>query len=71
MTVTEQLRKTMIASGMSQAELARLAELPDAVLSRFRTGETNLRGGNLDRLCKALNMELVKRRSTKTKNRRT
>jgi len=54
-----------------RAELARLAELPDAVLSRFRTGETNLRGGNLDRLCKALNMELVKRRSTKTKNRRT
>jgi len=70
MTVTEQLRKTMIASGMSQAELARLAELPDAVLSRFRTGETNLRGGNLDRLCKALDLELVKRGS-KTKNRRT
>jgi DNA-binding Xre family transcriptional regulator len=70
MTVTDQLREAMAASGIPQAELARLSQVPEAVLSRFRTKETTLRGDNLDRLCTALGMELVKKGPTKKKIRR-
>lgn len=70
MTVSDQLKQAIAASGIPQAELARLSGVPESVLSRFRTGETLLRGDNLDRLCTTLGLELVNRRTQKTKDRR-
>lgn len=70
MTVSDQLKEAIATSGIPQAELARLSGVPEAVLSRFRTGKTHLRGDNLDRLCTTLGLELVVRRTKGTKTRR-
>lgn len=67
MGVTDRLREAMKASGIPQAELARVSGVHEAVLSRFRRGETALGGENLDRLADALGLELVQRKAAKGK----
>ena len=65
MTVTEQLRKAILESGLPQAAIARRAEVPEAVVSRFISAKTVIGGQNLDRLCKALGLKLTQQESPK------
>lgn len=66
-TFSEQLRRMMVESGLSQYEIARRSGVDKAALSRFTHGQSGLTTGTLDRLAEALGLELVARRRPKSK----
>ena len=61
-TVTGQLKDSILKSGQSLHELGRKAGVAPPVLSRFLRGERDIRAETVDKLCKALGLELVQRR---------
>lgn len=57
-TVSDQLRKAIETSGLSQNELARRSGVPVSGICRFLAGQ-ELRTGNIDRLCHTLGLKLT------------
>lgn len=58
MTVSDQLRRAIKASGRTQLELAEASGVPTSGICRFLQGG-ELRTGNVDRLCSALRLKLT------------
>jgi ribosome-binding protein aMBF1 (putative translation factor) len=56
------VRRAIETCKWSRYRLARESGVPESVLSRFVTGETALSAKNLDKLCKALSLELRRKR---------
>lgn len=57
-TVSDQLRKAVEASGKLPSEVSTGAGIALSVLTRFLAGQTEMRSGNLDRLATFLQLEL-------------
>ena len=68
-TITDQLRKAITTSGMTQAELSRASGVAESQLSRFRDGG-ELRTGNVDRLCSVLGLVLTTKTGRKARKER-
>lgn len=58
-TISEQLRSSIEACGMTRAELSRASGVPESALSRFVVSGQELRTGNVDRLCRTLGLVLA------------
>jgi transcriptional regulator with XRE-family HTH domain len=58
-TISEQLRKAILASELSQAEIARRSGVPREVLSRFTRGLTGMSLASLDAVSVVLGLRLV------------
>ncbi|HBO43791.1 MAG TPA: hypothetical protein DD670_07635 [Planctomycetaceae bacterium] len=58
-SVSEQLRASILASSYSTRRLAREADTHFKTILRFRRGEWGMRLETFDRLCKVLNLRLV------------
>src|SRR3954451_3527209 len=58
-TLSYQLREVIEARGLTAYAAARLADLDPGVVSRFLTGERDIRLGTADRLASALGLRLV------------
>jgi transcriptional regulator with XRE-family HTH domain len=56
---SEQLRDAMGSSGHNGAELAELADVDPAVISRFMAGKREIRTATVDRIAGALGLRLV------------
>jgi transcriptional regulator with XRE-family HTH domain len=70
---SEQLRDAMASSGHTGAELAELAELAGvdpAVISRFMAGKREIRTTTVDRIAEALGLRLVEGARPKPRGRR-
>ena len=61
LTLGDQLVGAIERSGLSQAELARAADVDRAVLSRFVSGRNDIRLDTADRLARVLGLDLVER----------
>lgn len=57
--ITKSLRNARLAKGMSQAELGKLAEVPQAQISRIEANAVDLRLSSLVALAHALDMEVT------------
>ncbi|XVJ59540.1 MAG: helix-turn-helix transcriptional regulator [Tepidisphaera sp.] len=57
-TVSDQLRQAIKASPLSRNQLAEQSGVPASGISRFMAG-TELRTGNVDRLCVVLGLKLT------------
>ena len=69
--ITRQVRAAIRASGLSQADLCRRAGLEEAALSRFLSEKTGLTLASVDRLAEVLDLDLVSRKPSKRKGRRS
>jgi transcriptional regulator with XRE-family HTH domain len=69
-TFSEQLRDAMVSSGHTGAELAELAGVDPAVISRFMAGKREIRTGTVDRIAEALGLRLVEAARPKGPGRR-
>lgn len=58
-SIAERLRHAVLHSGMSRYEVSRRADVSESVLSRFVRGAGGLSLDNLERVAKALGMEVV------------
>jgi transcriptional regulator with XRE-family HTH domain len=58
-TLSYQLREIIEARGLTAYAAARMAEVDPGVVSRFMTGERDIRMGTADRLAAALGLRLV------------
>ena len=71
MSVTERIRKAVIASGETHYRINKKTEIGTRVLDRFVRGGSGLRSGNIDKLCDYLGLELVaKKRASAPKKTR-
>ncbi len=61
---SEQLRQAVRASDISQAELSRRTEIAESIISRFTHTDAGVSMASIDRLCDALDLELVSRNKT-------
>jgi len=61
-TFQDQLRRLIGASPMSRYEICKRAELAQATMSRFWTGQGSLSLPSVDRLCEVLDLQLAPRR---------
>ncbi|MCU0711987.1 MAG: helix-turn-helix domain-containing protein [Pirellula sp.] len=61
MTLADQLREAMAASGLTNYRISKEADIDQAVLSRFVSGERNITLEVADRICKLLDLEFRKR----------
>jgi transcriptional regulator with XRE-family HTH domain len=59
-SISEQLRKAILASGVTRYRIAKENGIDQASLSRFMNGTTGLSGDTIDILCKYLGLKLVK-----------
>jgi hypothetical protein len=57
-SLSDQLRESVKASGKLPSEVATGAGIALSVLTRFLAGQTEMRSGNLDRLATFLQLEL-------------
>jgi len=57
-SVSEQLKDAIVASGVSQAEIARETGIDRGVLSRFNRGERGISDATFSKLCEFFNLEL-------------
>lgn len=64
-SLSDQLRQAVKASGMLPSEVADGAGIARSVLVRFMAGETEMRTGNVDRLAAFLGLELRARKGAK------
>ena len=69
MTLQDSLRRYMLRSGKTRAQISRATELSEAVLSRFVNGTTDLSGKNIDILAAHLGVVLAKKPSKARKER--
>jgi DNA transposition AAA+ family ATPase len=60
-SMTEQLRRLIDKSGMTKYQVAKKAKIDHATMSRFMAGKCGLSYKALNRLGKALNLEIVVR----------
>ena len=60
-TITEQLRTAIQTSGLSYRQLAEAAEMDHVALGRFVAAKKDLNGQTIDRLAKALGLELTEK----------
>ena len=68
MTVSEQLRKAVVASGQTHYRIGKETRVSTRILDRFVSGERpTLRSDTLDRLCKYLGLELQPKKQTEKK----
>lgn len=67
MSVSDQLRKAMRATGKSAREIAEGSGVALTVLTRFMLDETEMRTANVDRLAAYLNLRLATDDQPKTK----
>ncbi|MCH7725170.1 MAG: hypothetical protein IH991_01625 [Planctomycetes bacterium] len=65
MSVTERIRKAVIASGETHYRINKETGIDTRVLDRFVRGGSGLRSGNIDRLCAYLGLQLVSKQQTK------
>jgi hypothetical protein len=59
MTVSDQLRQAIKASGRTQLDLSKTSGVPSSGICRFLQGG-ELRTGNVDRLCLVLGLKLTR-----------
>ena len=57
--ISDQLKVSIESSGMTCAEIARRTGIHRSILSRFMHGESNMDGGNIDRIGELLGLELA------------
>ena len=65
--MSETLKQAIRDSGLSGLELSKRSGVPASGVSRFMAGTAELRTANVDRLCKALGLVLVKNKAGKTR----
>lgn len=58
-TVSDQLRRAMVRSGMSRYEIAKLTGVEQSSLSRFFSGQRGLSQDAIDAICALLGLRLV------------
>lgn len=58
--MSDTLKQAIRESGLSGLELSKKSGVPRSGVSRFMAGTAELRTTNVDRLCKALGLVLVK-----------
>ena len=59
-TLTEQLRRFVVESGLTRYQIAKLTGLPESTLSRFVAGGMTPRMATADKLAEVLGLELRK-----------
>jgi hypothetical protein len=62
MSVSEQLRKAIAESGDTHYRIWKETGINSRNLDRFVTGQTELGGRNIDRLCEYLGLELCRKK---------
>ena len=64
---TEQLRREIKASGLSQYRISVEAELPREILSRFVAGKSGMSLASVDKIVEVLGLRLVKDEAARSK----
>lgn len=67
-TLSDQVRQAVDASGLSRYAIARAIGVDDATMSRFMSGERGLRMSALDDLADFLNLHIVAGEGPKQRN---
>ncbi|KKL08668.1 hypothetical protein LCGC14_2573550 [marine sediment metagenome] len=70
MSITDQLREAMEASGLSRYALAKATGIDMSTVHRFYWGVGNLSADGIDKMAEALGMELKPKRPTRKKAKR-
>jgi len=58
-TFSRQLRDALASRGISCAEMAKLTGVDPSILSRFLSGEREIRSGTIDKLAEAFGLRIV------------
>ncbi len=69
-TITGQIRDVIGSRGLTHAELGQLAGVDPTVISRFASGERDVRGETLDKIAAALYLRVVEDAPPKPRGRR-
>lgn len=65
--VADQLRRAIDESKLSDYELAKRADVAQSVVSRFKTGEQGISLATFEKLCLALEVEVVLKKASRSR----